>query len=148
MKQPNPHTHTHIHARVPAGSSHPLDTHQRNKVQLRCLNSTRVFSQKWDNRAAHIHTVHRLVHTYMCVQSSSSMEAQTQPARWTAPPPDVMSSLLFMHLFLSSAELSEPDAPPPIPFHTPHPLPVLQAIRLSNPTATPCQRRQANTVGL
>lgn len=64
VKQPNPHTH--IHARVPAGSSHPLDTHQRNKVQLRCLNSARVFSQKWDNRAAHIHTVHRLVHTYVC----------------------------------------------------------------------------------
>lgn len=47
----------------------------------------------------------------MCVLSGSSMEAETQPARWTAPPPDVMSSLLFMHLFLSSAELSEPDAP-------------------------------------
>lgn len=60
------HTRTHIHARVPAGSSHPLDTHQRNKVQLLCLNSPRVFSQRWDNRAAHIRTVHRLVHTHVC----------------------------------------------------------------------------------
>ena len=47
-----------------------------------------------------------------CEQSGSSMEAQIQPAGWTAPQPDVASPLLFMHLFLSSAELSEPKVPP------------------------------------
>lgn len=73
------------------------------------------------------------IHTHMwCVQSDSSMEAQIQPAGWTAPQPDVMSPLLFMHLFLSSAELSEPKvslSPPPHPSH-----PVLQHYSYPLPT--------------
>lgn len=56
----------------------------------------------------------------------------SQPAGWTAPQPDVTSPLLFMHLFLSSAELSEPNTPPP----PPAPLPpfVLQPYTYPLPT--------------
>lgn len=61
------------------------------------------------------------------------MEAEIQPAGWTAPQHDVTSPLLFINLFLSSAEPSEPEVPPqskplrqprrspppPTPQHTP-----------------------------
>lgn len=96
-----------------------------SKVWLLCSNSTSLKGTTMDR--THVLTVHTHTHTHtLCIQSSSSMESQIQPAAgWTAPQPDVMSPLLFMHLFLSSAALSEPN-PPPTTTTTPYSPPALQ----------------------
>lgn len=96
------------------------------QVQLLCSKSTRLFWKIAQRPRTPLHTVQTRKHMW-CERTGSSVEAEIQPAGWTAPRHDVTSPLLFMNLFLSSAEPSEPKVPPqskplrqlPPPQHTP-----------------------------
>lgn len=115
-----------------------LDTKQTSEVQLLCFSSASLFSRIGQWTGSHSYCTQRERereketererHTHMhmwCIQSGSSMEAWVEAAGWTAPQPDVMSPLLFMHLFLSSTELSEPKVSPPASSSSTRPAPPL-----------------------
>lgn len=120
------------------------DTKQTTIAQLLCLNTTSLFSKTGQWTHTHIHT-----HSY-CTHARTHTRGVKNPVllwrlrfrQQVGQPlnPDVTSPLLFMNLFLSSAELSELKVPTPLHYFPP--------ALSSSPTFTPCQQRRANTVWL
>lgn len=121
-----------MEASLPLCYTLSTDTKQASKVQLLCFTAVSLSSKIGQWTGSHSYCTlterERATETHMhmwCVQSGSSMEAWVEAAGWTAPQPDVMSPLLFMHLFLSSAELPEPKVLPTTPSSSNCPTPPL-----------------------
>lgn len=120
------------------------NTKQTTIAQLLCLNTTSLFSKTGQWTHTHIHTrsycTHARTHTRGVKNPVLLWRLRFRQQVGQPLNPDVTSPLLFMNLFLSSAELSELKVPTPLHYFPP--------ALSSSPSFTPCQQRRANTVWL